>query len=117
MRIGLKRAYAKADPADGCRVLIDRVWPRGVKKEDLRLDDWLREIAPSAGLRRWFGHDPQKWDEFKRRYFRELEGKKELVESLRARLEDGPLTLIYAARDERHNNAAALKEFLIKTQT
>ncbi|NLV23945.1 MAG: DUF488 domain-containing protein [Deltaproteobacteria bacterium] len=112
MGIRLKRAYEKPDPEDGCRVLVDRIWPRGVKKEELRVDFWMKEIAPSTELRRWFGHDPSKWDEFRQRYFLELEGLKESVESLRNRARQGPLTLVYGAADEKHNNAAALKELL-----
>jgi uncharacterized protein YeaO (DUF488 family) len=114
MQIRLKRAYEKPEPADGYRVLVDRIWPRGVKKEDLQLDEWPKDIGPSTGLRQWFGHDPQKWDEFKQRYFQELEGKKELIHSLRTRAKQEPVILVYAARDEKHNHALALQEFLRK---
>ena len=110
--IGLKRAYEEPEDDDGVRVLVDRVWPRGVSKEELRLDAWMKEIAPSTELRRWFGHDPEKWAEFKRRYFRELDGRRELVEELLERVRAGRVTLVYAASDERHNNAVALKEYL-----
>ncbi|MBN1141139.1 MAG: DUF488 domain-containing protein [Deltaproteobacteria bacterium] len=114
MAIRLKRVYEKPEPGDGCRVLVDRVWPRGIKKEDLRLDAWLKELAPSTTLLQWFGHDPSKWDEFRQRYFRELEGLREPVESLRNRARQGPLTLVYGASDPKHNNAVALKAFLEK---
>lgn len=112
--IQLKRAYEKPGRNDGQRVLVDRVWPRGVRKEDARIDDWAKELAPSTALRNWFGHDPEKWDEFKRRYFRELAGQPERVEDLRARADGHRLTLVFGAKDERHNNAVALKEYLEK---
>jgi uncharacterized protein YeaO (DUF488 family) len=111
-RIWIKRAYEAPAPQDGRRVLVDRVWPRGVKKEELKLDGWMRELAPSTELRKWFGHDPEKWDEFRLRYAKELDAKPEAVESLRARLREGRVTLIYGAKDERRNNAAALKSYM-----
>ncbi len=114
MPIRLKRAYDKPQESDGRRVLIDRVWPRGVKKEALRLDVWLKEIAPSPELRRWFGHDPARWQEFRRRYFAELDARPEPVADLLDRMRQGPVTFIYAAKDEEHNNAAALKDYLEK---
>jgi len=116
MRIRLKRAYVAAEDNDGFRVLVDRLWPRGVDKEQLRLNLWLKEIAPSNDLRKWFGHDPEKWDEFKRRYFGELEIHKDLVEELLIRCGTGQVTLIFSARDEKHNNAVALKEYLEKIE-
>lgn len=112
MKIALKRIYEAAEPADGRRVLVDRIWPRGVAKEAAKVDEWIREIAPSAALRKWFGHDPKKWEEFKRRYFRELDGREDLTEDLRRQARQKRLTLVYAAKDEQHNNAAALKEYL-----
>ena len=112
MKIGLKRAYDLPAGSDGSRLLVDRLWPRGVSKQRLRLDGWLRGLAPSDELRRWFGHDPLKWEEFKRRYFRELEACPEEVAALRSRLEQGRVTLVYAASDEHYNNAVALKEYL-----
>lgn len=112
MQIWLKRAYEEPGDNDGLRILVDRVWPRGRSKEDLQLDAWLKESAPSTELRRWFGHDPEKWDEFKRRYFSELDGRREAVEGLLSKAKRGPVTLVYGARDERHNNAVALKEYL-----
>jgi len=110
--IRVKRAYDPPAPEDGKRFLVDRLWPRGVKKEALKLDGWLKDVAPSDALRRWFGHDPAKWEEFQRRYFAELEAKPEswrpLLEAARA----GNVTLLFSARDEAHNNAVALKAFL-----
>jgi uncharacterized protein YeaO (DUF488 family) len=111
MRIGLKRAYATPGKDDGLRILVDRIWPRGISKDALKLDAWLREIAPSGELRKWFGHDPEKWAEFKRRYFIELDGKNELLSELMAKVRQGTVTLVYAAQDETHNNAVALKEY------
>ncbi len=112
MRIGLKRAYVEPGDNDGLRILVDRIWPRGRGKDDLRLDAWLKEIAPTTELRRWFGHDPEKWKEFKRRYFTELDGRAEAVAELLVKTEKGPVTLVYGASDERHNNAVALREYL-----
>ena len=109
--IHVKRAYAPRDPRDGRRVLVDRLWPRGLSKRDLEDALWLREVAPSAGLRKWFGHEPQRWAEFRRRYFAELRANP-AVETLRAIVAAGPVTLIYGARDETHNQAVALAGFL-----
>jgi len=114
MQIRLKRAYEEPGSQDGCRVLVDRLWPRGVGKEEAKIDLWLKEIAPTAGLRKWFGHDPAKWEEFRKRYFAELEEHPESVEELRRRAGNGRVTLVFGARDEEHNNAAALKEYLEK---
>ena len=112
MPIELKRVYDPPAASDGRRVLVDRIWPRGISKDDLRIDAWLKDLAPSDGLRKWFGHDPSKWDEFKKRYRTELkqhpEALAELLESARA----GQLTLVFGARDTEHNNAVALKEEL-----
>jgi uncharacterized protein YeaO (DUF488 family) len=110
--VKLKRVYDAPAKSDGCRVLVDRLWPRGVAKDDLRPDVWLKDVAPSAGLRRWFGHDPAKWDAFKRRYFRELDEQSEAVERLLAKRREGTVTLIFGAKDAQHNNAVALKEYL-----
>jgi len=115
MKIRLKRAYDPPAGSDGSRLLVDRLWPRGVSKERLRLAAWLKDLAPSNELRRWFDHDPLKWEEFKRRYFRELEACPEEVAALRSRLEQGRVTLVYAASDESCNNAVALKEYLEQT--
>jgi uncharacterized protein YeaO (DUF488 family) len=93
--------------------LIDRLWPRGVSKADARLDQWLRDIAPSAALRRWFGHDPLRWDEFRRRYRAELARQPQALKALRRRAREGPITLVYAARDEAHNDAVVLRAVLL----
>jgi len=110
MTIKLKRVYELPDTKDGERVLVDRLWPRGLTKEKARVDLWLKEIAPSTELRRWFGHDPAKWTEFKRRYRAELKGNKEQVARLKDEMEKGPVTLLYGARDEEHNEAVVLLE-------
>jgi uncharacterized protein YeaO (DUF488 family) len=110
MTIKLKRVYEQPDTKDGERVLVDRLWPRGLTKEKARVDLWLKEIAPSTELRRWFGHDPAKWMEFKRRYRAELKGNKEQVARLKDEMEKGPVTLLYGARDEEHNEAVVLLE-------
>jgi uncharacterized protein YeaO (DUF488 family) len=96
------------------RIFIDRLWARGIKKEDIRMDLWLKEIAPSDGLRKWFGHDPSKWDEFRERYFKELDGKQEPVELILQKLRSGtPVLLLYGAKDEEFNNAVALRDYLL----
>jgi len=110
--IKLKRIYDPVSPDDGKRILIDRLWPRGIKKEDARIDEWLRDIAPSAQLRKWFSHEPSKWAEFKKRYREELKDKRELIDRLRSEAENGTLTLLYAAKDREHNNAVVLKEVI-----
>ena len=112
MNIQLKRVYQAASQGDGYRLLVDRIWPRGLGKEEARIDDWMKEIAPSTELRKWFGHEPAKWEEFRRRYFAELSDRPELVERLVERARSGPLTLVYSSKDEDHNNAVALREFL-----
>jgi uncharacterized protein YeaO (DUF488 family) len=112
MQIPLKRAYEPASTSDGYRVLIDRLWPRGVSKEKAQIDLWLKEIAPSTELRKWFDHDPAKWKEFCRRYQKELEENPEVVGQLRECLQKGPVTLIYGAKDTEHNDAVALAEYL-----
>jgi uncharacterized protein YeaO (DUF488 family) len=110
--IALKRAYDPAAPGDGRRILVDRVWPRGVTKDDLRIDAWRKDLAPSTSLRKWFGHDPKKWDVFKERYGRELEQQADALEELLAQARAGQITLVFGARDTEHNNAVALKEHL-----
>ncbi len=110
--IRLKRAYDAPEPDDGCRVLVDRLWPRGITKEDAHLDLWLKDIAPSNELRKWFNHDPARWGEFQRRYLAEIEQQPEAMEQLMAKIRHGRVTLVYGAKDEQHNNAAALKEFV-----
>ncbi|HXR50056.1 MAG TPA: DUF488 domain-containing protein [Verrucomicrobiae bacterium] len=112
--IKIKRVYWEYDPKDGKRILIDRLWPRGLSKDKARIDLWLKDIAPTAELRQWFGHDPGKWPEFQKRYESELDANKESVETLRNQLEDGPATLVYGAKDEQHNDAVVLAEYLEK---
>jgi uncharacterized protein YeaO (DUF488 family) len=111
-RVRLKRAYDPAAADDGVRVLVDRLWPRGVKKADARVDRWFKELAPSAELRKWFGHDPERWEEFRRRYRAELAGKGEQLDELRKLARAQAVTLLYAAHDEAHNNAVVLQEEL-----
>lgn len=110
--IRTKRIYEPADAADGFRVLVDRVWPRGVSKTEARIDEWLKEVAPSTALRKWFRHDPAKWAEFKRRYWQELARHREPIGLLHEMRATKGVTLLFGARDERHNNAVALKEYL-----
>ena len=112
MAIKLKRAYEPAVAGDGVRYLVERLWPRGLRKTALRLDAWLKEVAPSAELRRWFSHDPAKWGAFRPRYFRELQANGGAWEPILKAARRGTVTLHYAARDTEHNNAVALKEFL-----
>ena len=112
MQISLKRAYQSPAPEDGLRILVDRLWPRGLSKEAARIDLWLKEIAPSTELRRWYGHEAEKWEEFCRRYFAELEQRPAVIAQLRERIGDGPCTLVFAARDRERNNGVALKEYL-----
>lgn len=112
--IRVKRVYDPPSSRDGIRFLVERLWPRGMKKADLRMEDWLKEAAPSSELRRWFGHAPQRWEEFRRRYFLELEKKPEVWEPIRKAARRGDVTLLYSARDTEHNNAVALKEYVNK---
>jgi uncharacterized protein YeaO (DUF488 family) len=111
--IKVKRVYEKVSKKnDGYRILIDRLWPRGLKKEDAHIDLWLKEIAPSTELRTWFKHEPAKWPEFKKRYFKELANKQALLNVIRENARAHPITLLYGAKDEAHNNAVALQEYL-----
>ncbi len=110
--ITLCRAYDPPPKDAGQRVLVDRLWPRGVSRQELAPDLWLKEIAPSTGLRKWFGHDPNKWTEFRRRYRAELDGNPEPVARLRSLAQKGPLVLLYGAKDERHNHALVLRDYL-----
>jgi len=112
MPISIKRAYEPPSDEDGVRVLVDRLWPRGVSKAAARIDHWLKDLAPSDGLRKWFGHDPARWGEFRKRYFRELSGQGGTLAELRKLARRGRVTLVYAAKDEEHNDAVALREFL-----
>jgi uncharacterized protein YeaO (DUF488 family) len=110
--IKLKRAYEKPARDDGERILVERLWPRGLTKQRASIDLWLKEVAPSAELRRWFGHDPEKWNEFRQRYQKELKSNDGLIKLLKRKAKAGTITLIYAARDEEHNGALVLKRFL-----
>ncbi len=110
--IKLKRAYEKPSRGDGSRILVERLWPRGLSKERAAVDLWLKEVAPSTELRKWFGHDPARWEQFQKRYWKELEEKEEAVQLLKEKGKQGTVTLVYAARDELHNGALALKRFL-----
>jgi uncharacterized protein YeaO (DUF488 family) len=114
-RISLKRVYDPPSAKDGFRVLVDRLWPRGLKKENAKIDLWCKDIAPSNDLRKWFGHDPAKWDEFKRRYFMELDNRPIEIAVLVEKAESGAITLLFAAKDKIYNNAAVLIEYIEKT--
>jgi len=110
--VEIKRIYDPARPGDGYRVLIDRVWPRGVSRERARLDQWARELAPSDQLRKWFDHVPERFEEFRARYAGELAGHADQIEALRARARNGTVTILYAARDREHNNAVVVAELV-----
>jgi uncharacterized protein YeaO (DUF488 family) len=112
--IQIKRAYDPPEPSDGRRILVDRVWPRGTSKDELQLDEWLRDVAPSTELRKWFAHDPERWCEFRKRYLAELRGAdlREPVNELAALCKRGKVTLVYGARDEEHNQAVVLRDYL-----
>lgn len=112
--ITIKRAYDPPGDRDGERILVDRLWPRGVKKEAICISEWRREVSPTPGLRTWFGHDPARWDEFRRRYEDELSGPgmREPLETLAEKARHGRITLVYAARDEAHNHALVLRDYL-----
>ena len=114
--IKLKRAYDAPARVDGTRFLVERLWPRGIRKADLPLDGWLKDVAPSVKLRRWFAHDPRKWSEFRRRYGLELRQKASYLEPLVAAARKGPMTLIYSARDTEHNAAVVLRDYLTKRE-
>jgi uncharacterized protein YeaO (DUF488 family) len=111
--VRLKRAYDPAGPDDGRRVLVDRLWPRGLSKAEAGIDEWLKDLAPSTELRTWFGHDPARWAGFQRRYAREIQGHPDALAHLRKLAREGPLTLIYSARDELHNDAVVLRRVLL----
>lgn len=108
----LKRVYEPPSSTDGRRVLVDRLWPRGLKRDAAALDEWLKAIAPTAELRKWFGHDPARWTEFVRRYRQELDGNPEAVGALREALAEGDVTLLYGARDEVHNQAQVIARYM-----
>jgi uncharacterized protein YeaO (DUF488 family) len=109
--IKIKRIYEKFADEDGFRILVDRLWPRGISKEKAKIDIWLKDIAPSDQLRKWFAHDPAKWAEFKRKYFNELDKMKDVIDRVPKKYKNG-ITLLYAAKDDKHNNAQALKEYI-----
>jgi uncharacterized protein YeaO (DUF488 family) len=111
--IALKRAYDPPDEADGVRVLVDRLWPRGLTKKSAAIDQWPKDVTPSTELRKWFHHDPDRWDEFRRRYLAELKDKGSEIEALRKLAQAGPITLIYAARDTPHLHATVLRDVLL----
>jgi uncharacterized protein YeaO (DUF488 family) len=111
--IMLARVYDPENAGDRPRFLVERLWPRGVRRADLQLDDWAKDVGPSNELRRWFGHEPEKWDEFRRRYFAELDGHPEAWEPLRVAANAGDITLLYSSHDADHNNAVALREYLL----
>jgi len=112
MSLQIKRAYDPVAARDGERILVDRLWPRGLSKKAAAIDHWMRDVAPSTALRRWFAHDPAKWSEFKRRYFAELRAAGQPVQELAARARRHRITLVYGAKDEWHNDAVALREYL-----
>jgi uncharacterized protein YeaO (DUF488 family) len=114
--VRLKRAYEPPAADDGTRILIDRLWPRGVKKTDAAIDEWMKEIAPSSALRKWFGHEPGRWQEFRRRYQSEIRQHPEQFEQLRTLARHGPITLVFSARDEAHNDAVVLKDLLLDSR-
>jgi len=111
--VKLKRAYESPAAGDGTRILIDRLWPRGISKRKAALDQWMKDIAPSAELRKWFGHDPARWEEFRRRYAEEVHHNSVLLDQLRSFARHGPVTLVYAAHDEVHNDAVVLRDLLL----
>jgi len=108
----LKRAYEPAEPGDGYRILVDRLWPRGVSRERARLDEWARDLAPSTELRKWFHHDPKLYLEFRKRYRKELRGHIDQIDELRKRARHGPVTIVYGARDTEHNEAVVIAELV-----
>lgn len=110
--VKIKRIYDPPLPGDGKRIYIDRLWPRGLKKEEAQFDEWIKEVSPSDGLRKWFGHDPVKWPEFRKMYRKELESKREILERLRDEGRKATVTLLYSARDTEHNNAVVMKEMV-----
>lgn len=112
--IKIKRVYEKPEKSDGERILVDRVWPRGLTKAKVKADLWLKDLGPSATLRKWFGHDPKKWNEFRKRYEKELKNKKDMLDSIKIRSKRNVVTLVYGAKDTEHNQAVVLMDFLKK---
>jgi uncharacterized protein YeaO (DUF488 family) len=117
VHLRVKRIYEPSSPQDGLRFLVDRLWPRGLKRESCELDGWLKEVAPSDKLRRWFGHDPARWDEFQRRYFDELDARQDAWGAIVELARKKTVTLLYGARDPEHNHAQALKTYLQRSQS
>ena len=115
MSISLKRAYETPSRSDGCRILVERLWPRGLSKQDAKIDLWPKEAAPSTELRRWFNHEPDKWAEFRRRYFKELRARRDSLEPILEQVRAGRVTFVFASRELRFNNAVALKEYVERT--
>ena len=113
MHVRIKRVYEQPDKVDGTRILVDRLWPRGLSKEKARVDLWLKDVAPSTELRKWFGHDPDKWPEFQTRYRAELRSNEEQLLLLKQEAAKGTVTLVYGARDEKHNEAVVLQKLLV----
>jgi len=111
--VKLKRAYEPPAADDGIRILVDRLWPRGLSKQRVAIDQWMKDISPSTELRKWFGHDTSRWDEFRRRYAKELRQHHELLDQLRSLAREGPITLVYSARDEAHNDAVELRQVIL----
>ena len=116
MAIKLKRVYEKPDPEDGKRILVERLWPRGLKKEEAKIDAWLKDVAPSTELRKWYAHDPAKWTQFKERYWKELDDKPEQVSALAKECKQSTITFVFGSREEKLNNAAALKEYIARAK-
>ncbi len=112
MKINVKRIYEKPSDKDGFRILVDRLWPRGIKKENVKIDLWLKDIAPSNELRKWFGHEPEKWDEFKKKYFEELKLNSKALSEVMT-LDNEIITFLYSAKEKKYNNSVALKEFIV----
>lgn len=110
--VKVKRIYDPPSPEDGKRALVDRLWPRGIKKEEAKIDEWLKDIAPSSELRKWFSHDPEKWEGFRERYRKELKDKSDLIGKIRGESKKGTVTLLFSAKDKEHNNAVVLKEVI-----
>ncbi len=111
--VKLKRAYEPPAADDGMRILVDRLWPRGISKERAAIDQWMKEISPSTELRKWFGHDPARWNEFRRRYAKEVRQNADLLDQLRSLARQGPITLVYSAHDEEHNDAVELRHLIL----
>jgi uncharacterized protein YeaO (DUF488 family) len=116
-RVKIKRVYDPPSTKDGKRILVDRLWPRGISRKQARIDVWMKDIAPNSDLRKWFGHDPDKWMEFARRYRAELKGKKDLLEELRSEAGRGMVTLLFGAKDEERNNAVVLRNMLARDRS